>query len=392
MNNKQKSKLQELLIFLYDNNPYYSKIMKHMGCNPRIDSAVTIYQDMPFMDKKTLLEVNEEILTPSLKTKEYKFDFTSGTSGAVLKCYKTENERNALALNIWMQRKKIDLQVRPKNYISIFNRDFENVFGKFYNTNRDNVINLFEKIAELKPRWISGPVSVFEKMAYLILDGYSYIIDTLCVIEFMGEFVSVEQRNLIEGTFKCQTVNNYGAQEVWCMAFECKNHRMHIQDRFCILDYYQKNQRSDKNELIVTSLNNMLMPIIKYRLGDIGTITKDDCECGNSSECIVLQGGRVGDVIYGTDILGNYFFDQLVWGVNHIFNNAIYAFCVKQIDPLVFQFIVVRGRTFCDEVRRTIEERMKKEIGENIEIRWEFVENVSFGNNGKLKKFITYVK
>lgn len=151
MNNKQKSKLKNLLIFLYDNNPYYSKIMKHIGCNPQIDSAENIYQDMPYMDKKTLLEVNEEILTPSLKTDEYKFDFTSGTSGAVLKCYKTENERNALALNIWMQRKKIDFQVRPRNYISIFNRDFENVFGRFYNTNRDNVINLFEKIAELKP-------------------------------------------------------------------------------------------------------------------------------------------------------------------------------------------------------------------------------------------------
>lgn len=35
---------------------------------------------------------------------------------------------------------------------------------------------------------------------------------------------------------------------------------------------------------------------------------------------------------------------------------------------------------------------MKKEIGENIEIGWEFVENVSFGNNGKLKKFVSYVK
>lgn len=52
MNNKQKSKLKNLLIFLYDNNPYYSKIMKHIGCNPQIDSAENIYQDMPYMDKK----------------------------------------------------------------------------------------------------------------------------------------------------------------------------------------------------------------------------------------------------------------------------------------------------------------------------------------------------
>lgn len=390
MNNYQITKLQNMLTMLYDNNPYYSKIMKEMDCNPKFDNTLEIYQNMPFMDKATLLAANEEILTPSLKVGEYKYDYTSGTSGAVLKCYKTESERNALAINIWMQRKKIDPQVRPKNYISIFNKDFESVFGKFYNTNKDNVCKLFEKIADLHPRWISGPVSVFEKMAYIILDGYNYSIDSLYVIEFMGEYVSDRQRNLIEKTFKCKTVNNYGAQEVWCMAFECQNHRLHIQDKFCILDYYKKKPWCDKNEIVVTSVNNLLMPIIKYRLGDIGTIKQDKCMCQSNSEYIELQGGRIGDIIYGTGVLGNYFFDQLVWEVNQQYNNAIYAFCVRQIDPLVFQFTIVQSKTFCDAIKTTIENRMKKEINQNIIIQWIFTESVMFGNNGKLKKFVPY--
>lgn len=392
MNTKQSSKLTEVLVYLYKNNPYYSKIMNSMGCDPRTDSIIDIYRNMPYMDKNTLLEINEEVLTPSLRNCAYQYDYTSGTSGAVLRCYKTENERNALALNIWMQRKRIDPLVRPKNYISIFDKNFENVFGKFYNTDKNNIIRLFEKIADLKPRWISGPASVFEKMAYSILEGYDYKCESLYVIEFMGEYVSAEQRNLVERTFNCQTVNNYGAQEVWCMAFECKNHKLHIQENSCIIDYYPSIANNGNNELIVTSLNNLFMPIIKYRLGDIGTIVKNECNCGTNAECLVLSGGRAGDIIYGTDILGNYFFDQLVWSVNQLCNNSIYSFCVKQTAPLSFQFLVVRGKSFCDEVVQQIEARMRQEIRKNIDITWEFADSILFGNNGKLKKFVPYNK
>ena len=63
MNNYQITKLQNMLTMLYDNNPYYSKIMKEMDCNPKFDNTLEIYQNMPFMDKATLLAANEEILT-----------------------------------------------------------------------------------------------------------------------------------------------------------------------------------------------------------------------------------------------------------------------------------------------------------------------------------------
>lgn len=390
MNSSQENKLEDLLRYLYDHNSYYSGIMKDMGCNPWIDNAVNIYRDIPYMDKKTLLELNDDILTPALTNHNNRFDFTSGTSGTVLKCYKTDDERNALALNIWKQRRKLDSKVRPSNYISIFNKDFEHVIGKFYDSTETNILNLFRRIVEYKPRWISGPVSVFEKMAYLILNGFELDTENLHVIEFMGEFVSHEQRELIERAFMCKTTNNYGAQEVWCMAFECTEHKLHIQDQFCLLDYYVTMKYGSRNELVVTSLNNRLMPILKYRLGDIGTIVNEKCSCGNATDIVILQGGRIGDIIYGTNILGNYFFDQLVWEVNYNYYNAIYAFCVEQISPLVFRFNVVKSAAFCEAVIITMEERMKREIGENIEIKWEFIDSVRFGNNGKLKKFIPY--
>jgi len=392
MNSNQICKLEEIFRFLYDSNPYYSRVMKDLGCDPWVDSASSIYCDLPYMDKQTLHELNEEILTPLLVQQKHSFDFTSGTSGTVLKCYKTEDERNALALNIWKQRRKIDHKVRPSNYVSIFNKDFEATIGKFYNTTEENVINLFRKLSNLKPRWISGPISIFERMAYLILNGLKFEIESLEVIEFMGEFVAPEQRKVLEDVFKCRTVNNYGAQEVWCMAFECREQKLHIQDSLCCLDYYEAAQDNKSNELIVTSLNNRLMPIIKYRLGDIGTISDEKCSCGNESEIVNLQGGRVGDIIYGTNILGNYFFDQLIWEVNNNYNKAIYAFNVEQISPLVFQFNVVKGVAFSEKVVNAIEARMKKEIGENIYIKWNIVDSICFGNNGKIKKFTPYKK
>ena len=384
MKTNQKEKLRQLLIYLYKSNLYYGNIMKEIGCNPILDDPINIYNALPYMDKTTLKNINEEILTSELMGCEEKFDYTSGTSGTIIKCYKTQEERNILALNIWINRKHFDNKVRPSNYISFFNRDIEERIGKFYDTNQDNMIKLFRKILEYEPRWISGPISIFEKLAGLIAEGIKFDITSLKVIEFMGEYVSEEKRRFVEKNFKCKTVNNYGAQEVWCMAFECEKHHLHIQENICILDFYKNS-----NELVVTSLVNRFMPIIKYRLGDVGKI--ESCVCNNKNDIVVLQGGRIGNLIVGTNILGDYFFDQLIWDINRTYEDSIYAFQAIQREVDNFELRLVKGSAYNTTIYNLLKKRMEMEFKRNLKVDVIFVDCIPFGRNGKMKKFIPYL-
>lgn len=382
-------KLRKLLCYLYDNNPYYSAVMHKLGCNPFYDNISKIYSSLPLMKKEDLLNNMNLILTPSLLNSDSKYDLTSGTTGNVIKCYKTKSERSNLAINIWRKRREIDKRVKPSNYISLFNNDFERLFGKFYNTSEESIIKIFKVLEKLNPRWLSGPISIFEKMAMLIQSGINVNFNNLTVIEFMGEYVEQNKRKFIEKFFNCRTVNNYGCQEVWCMAFECRHEQLHIQEEFCYLEHLRPQLKNKDGEIILTSFNNYLMPIIKYRIGDIGHFYDESCNCECDNMCLFLAGGRSGEYIKGTNILGNYFFDQVAWQVNSRLGCAIYAFRVIQRSVMLFEFQIVKGRDFNYTCLEEISNRLKKEINKDITIEYRFFDSLEFGKHGKLSKFIS---
>ena len=389
INEQQRDSLRDVFCFLFEYNPYYAQIMKALSCNPYVDSTEQIYNALPCIKKEDIIEHQNEILTPYLFNADAEYDLTSGSSGNVLRCYKTKSEKAQLSINIWKKRKKIDSKVRPSNHISIFDKNFSSEVGKFYNTDRDVLISNFNKMMALNPRWISGPISIFERIAQLILEGCPYEKSNLYVVEFMGEYVEPQKRQFVENAFNCFSVNNYGAQEVWCMAFDCTKQKLHIQEDLFYIDYYQKSQ-DDYNELLLTSFNNRLMPIIKYRIGDIGKLINEPCDCQNNECRIELAGGRMGDIIFGTHILGNYFFDQITWDVNNAFGNAIFAFQVIQKTPNDFDVSIVKGADYADGVLEIITNRIKHEVNKKSIVTYSFVDSIPLGNTGKLKKFVPY--
>jgi phenylacetate-CoA ligase len=310
----------------------------------------------------------------------------------VLTCYKTIKESSSLALQLWRQRRKIDNHLTPENFISLFSDETEILIGKFYNTKKNLLVENFEKIISLNPRWLSGPISIIEQFAKLIYqEEIIYEKKNLEYIEFMGEFVDEKKRSFIENIFNVYTVNNYGTQETWCIAYDCKDKHLHLLEN-CILVEIINPDEEGYGEIILTSLINYYMPFIKYKIGDLGRMVDSNGMCGNNSPIIELKQGRKSDFITGKNILGNYFFDQVIWDVNDKYPNSIFAFSVIQKDIDMFSFRIVKGINFNDEIITTINQRLKSELGRKIETSFDFVEYINYGNTGKLKKFISFIE
>jgi len=98
----------------------------------------------------------------------------------------------------------------------------------------------------------------------------------------------------------------------------------------------------------------------------------------------------MGDIIFGTHILGNYFFDQITWDVNNAFGNAIFAFQVIQKTPNDFDVSIVKGADYADGVLEIITNRIKHEVNKKSIVTYSFVDSIPLGNTGKLKKFVPY--
>lgn len=107
-----------------------------------------------------------------------------------------------------------------------------------------------------------------------------------------------ETRRRIEEAFSAKTFDHVGMTEMGAYGFECETQTgIHInEDEFIaeVLDPLTLMPVHDgqKGELILTNLGRVGMPVIRYRTGDLGVISRERCACGRPWPR--LMGGVLG--------------------------------------------------------------------------------------------------
>ena len=110
-------------------------------------------------------------------------------------------------------------------------------------------------------------------------------------------------RRRIERVFGPSLFNCYGSREFGDMALSCKEKQgLHIQGLvFYVEAIDENNQRVEMNEtgeLLITTMVNQTMPLIRYRIGDRGSLSNSQCSCGNPWSRIEQIEGRSQDLFY----------------------------------------------------------------------------------------------
>jgi phenylacetate-CoA ligase len=112
--------------------------------------------------------------------------------------------------------------------------------------------------------------------------------------EMLGEV----NRKIISEAFGLPVYDSYGLREAALVGHECDRFTMHTTDEHVILetiDPQTLKPTGGEGELVVTSLISRAMPVIRYRTGDIVTLSDEPCACGRSLGRIAITGGRVAD-------------------------------------------------------------------------------------------------
>ena len=112
-------------------------------------------------------------------------------------------------------------------------------------------------------------------------------------------------REQIERELDLTAINNYGLSEM-CgpgVAAECPSQDgLHVQeDHFLaeVIDPVSGAPRADGEigELVFTSLAKEALPLIRYRTGDIGSLTTEPCACGRTLARLHDLRGRLDDML-----------------------------------------------------------------------------------------------
>jgi phenylacetate-CoA ligase len=123
---------------------------------------------------------------------------------------------------------------------------------------------------------------------------------------FGGEPWTEEMRDQLDRELAMDAVNFYGLSEM-CgpgVAAECRvaRHGLHVQEDHFLVEVLDPETgdavpEGADGELVFTTLTKEAQPLIRYRTGDIGSVTSDPCECGRTMTRIAALRGRLDDML-----------------------------------------------------------------------------------------------
>jgi phenylacetate-CoA ligase len=127
-----------------------------------------------------------------------------------------------------------------------------------------------------------------------------------------AEVLEPKDRELLESVFGCPVFNRYGCREFSVIASECPAHSgLHVMAEGLFVEIDTPSGPSAPGQvgsILVTDLLNLAMPMIRYRIGDMGSWARQPCHCGRHLPLLEEVAGRVTDFLVGSD-------GQLVSGV-----------------------------------------------------------------------------
>jgi phenylacetate-CoA ligase len=189
-----------------------------------------------------------------------------------------------------------------------------------------------------------------------------------------------ETRKRIQEAFGAKTFDHVGMTEMGAYGFECEAQTgLHINEDEFIAEMIDPETLlpiapGEKGELVLTNLGRIGMPLIRYRTGDLGVLSREPCTCGRS------WGRLMGGVLGRAD-------DMItIRGIN-VFPSAIENVVRRHPQIVEFAIEVYRHREM-HELRLKLEieggansviERLQEEISADLRIR-AVIERVEAGS------------
>ena len=153
-------------------------------------------------------------------------------------------------------------------------------------------------IGEFKPQVLDGYSSSLAMLAREVRKkGVSGINPR--IIFGGAELVDPVSRKTIEEVFEAPFYDQYATIEFERMAWQCPERSgYHIDADSLIMEFLDAKgdevSAGESGEIVCTSLFNYAMPLIRYKVGDFGVPSDEECPCGRMLPLLVgLRGGVI---------------------------------------------------------------------------------------------------
>jgi len=398
----QLRKIRETIDYAYRHTEFYHHSMKEKGVYPDDIKKVSDLSKLSIITKEDVQKTPLEKLLGRDVTSTMIKRTTSGSTGNPLKVYldpEAEFHDNiewtrSLIRNGMSIRDKMAVISDPRYFpekrlienFKIIHRKYISIFEK-----SESQVN---QLIKYDPDIIRGYPSNLEIM---IRENPSLLGKVSPKTIFTsGELLDHETRDSISNSFNCEVYDYYVCNEFSQLAWECNQHTgYHINADSKYIEIVKDGESvapGETGEIVVTRMGNPLMPLIRYKIGDVGKKMEDECSCGVSFPLLEMVEGRTDDLLLTTEgkivtplIFFPYPFEDF---------EGIMQFRVIQENryKIVIELVADDNFITCNESLEGARKAIKNVFGETMEVEFSFVDEIKPEPSGKIRKIISKVK
>jgi len=409
----QNKRLAKLLMHAYLKVPYYRNIFTKNNIISRSgEILLDKFKQIPLLNRETLLGKFDSLKSTDISSRKWYYNTSGGSTGIPVKfiqdyMYAAWRDAVKMIFNRWanfsLGDKSIKLWGSERDLF--VGRETLRVSARMWLQNitmlnaflmtPSKMRNYVEIINRSKPSLIYAYVESLYELSHFIRGENLRIHSPQSIITSAGTLFP-EMRRTIEDVFKSTVFNRYGTREMGDIACECEMHKgLHISPLTHYVEILNKDGSNtlpgELGEIVITCLTNYSMPLIRYRIGDMGIWQDEKCSCGRNWPLLANVSGRVTDTFIRRDgsIVSPEYLIHLI-GV--VLNKGwIKRFQVVQEDYSIILIKIalkVQGKDPLKLYEKEINEvtqKIKLVMGEECDVQYEFPDEILATSSGKYR-------
>lgn len=397
----QSKKLRAMVKHAYENTEFYHRKFKDAGIRPEDIKTVEDLEKVPFTTKEELREHSlGSILAKGVDSSQCHVTETSGSMGIPTKIVYDKNADNfSKAVNL---RSYIENGLRIRSKWAVFKDPHHFQKQKWFQR-----LRIFSPLQLSVFDTTDKQISILREFKPDVLDGYTSSIRLLAkaidergiedinpkVVFGTSELLDTETRRYINSVFDVEMVDLFGCVELNRTAWECSEHVGYHMDIDAVVMEFIKDGESvsagERGEIVYTGLYNYAMPLIRYKIEDIGVPSDETCPCGRGLPLMKVVEGRTDSFMQVSD---GRIFSPIIWTAVMRRIPGVGQFKAIQEKKDLIRILVVKDDEFSQMTIDQIEQGIKEVMGDDVNVETEDVDEIPKDKSGKVRAVVSNVR
>lgn len=307
-----RGRLADMLLFVQHSVPYYRDLFTRIRFEPqKVRKDAQFLKDLPYLTKDIIREQGDRLLSRPLSEVRHHICKTGGSTG--LSCVINYDQAGAdysAAVTLYARERIGKLKYKTELHFACrfpgepvvmwpsredykcFAMNRSNIF--FSSVDDAGLEEIRQTLKRRRPYLVHAHPSTIHALACYVDRNYG-VEKLFDVFESSGELLEPYQRRTIAKVLDCAVIDRYGLAELGVVAYEFEGADAGLQ----VLESEVWPESApitgtseDLSELVFTGLRNRLMPLIRYRTGDLAEVKENSK--GFYLEKVV---GRIHDIV-----------------------------------------------------------------------------------------------